>query len=225
MYSSYAVATAVCSVVFPVLASLAVLLRLRAREIKSLSYGTDDYTVIAALVRKPRPVYTIYADTMSQCLSISLACMVLYGAFKAGIGQLLSTMTPAQFTNYQKARYPTEYQSHFCLQRYIAPVFRSYLSSPCHGNGQNIRPLPLQKDLCSEQFSSICKCHNGIRNSLDSRFILCKYRIHNSHKTFLISLDASIFCLANIQLVELPRALYYQLWSVLDSFCGNGYLT
>ena len=104
MYSSYAVATAVCSVVFPVFASLAVLLRLRARRIKSLSYGIDDYTVIVALVREPRPMYTTYADTISQCLSISLACMVLYGACKAGIGQLLSTMTPAQFTNYQKGR-------------------------------------------------------------------------------------------------------------------------
>ena len=50
MYSKYSVAAAVCSVVFPALASLAVALRLRARKIKSLSYATDDYLIIAALV-------------------------------------------------------------------------------------------------------------------------------------------------------------------------------
>ena len=50
MYSSYAVAAAVCSVVFPVFASLAVLLRFRARKIKSLSYGIDDYAIVVALV-------------------------------------------------------------------------------------------------------------------------------------------------------------------------------
>ena len=37
-----------------------------------------------------------------QIFSISLGCMVLYEACDAGVGQLLSTMTPAEFTNYQK---------------------------------------------------------------------------------------------------------------------------
>ena len=50
MYSSYSVAAAVCSVVFPVFAFLAVLLRLRARKLKTLSYGTDDYSIVVALV-------------------------------------------------------------------------------------------------------------------------------------------------------------------------------
>ena len=50
MYSSYSVAAAVCSVVFPVLASLAVGIRLRARKIKSLSYKIDDYVILIALV-------------------------------------------------------------------------------------------------------------------------------------------------------------------------------
>ena len=45
MYSSYSVAAGVCSVVFPVLATSAVLLRLRARKIESLSYGADDLTI------------------------------------------------------------------------------------------------------------------------------------------------------------------------------------
>ncbi|CAD6589006.1 MAG: hypothetical protein ASARMPREDX12_003557 [Alectoria sarmentosa] len=50
MYSSYSVAAAVCSVVFPTLATLAVVLRFRARKLKSLKYGTDDYVIVAALV-------------------------------------------------------------------------------------------------------------------------------------------------------------------------------
>ena len=51
MYSSYSVAAAVCSVIFPLLASVSVALRLRARSIKAVGYGADDYTVIVALVR------------------------------------------------------------------------------------------------------------------------------------------------------------------------------
>ena len=50
MYSSYSVAAAVCSVVFPFLASVSVALRLRARSIKAVGYGADDYTIILALV-------------------------------------------------------------------------------------------------------------------------------------------------------------------------------
>lgn len=50
MYSQYSVNAAVCSVVFPALASLAVALRLRARKIKSLRYAADDYIIISCLV-------------------------------------------------------------------------------------------------------------------------------------------------------------------------------
>lgn len=50
MYSSYSIAAAVCSVVFPTLASLAVVLRFQARKRKSLKYGTDDYVIVVALV-------------------------------------------------------------------------------------------------------------------------------------------------------------------------------
>ncbi len=50
MYSSYSVAVAVCSVIFSILASLAVLLRFRARNTKALSLGADDWAIGAALV-------------------------------------------------------------------------------------------------------------------------------------------------------------------------------
>ena len=50
MYSQYAVAAAICSVVLPVIAILAVGLRIQARRLKSLSFGPDDYLVMAALV-------------------------------------------------------------------------------------------------------------------------------------------------------------------------------
>ena len=50
MYSSYSAAAAVCSVIFPFLASVSVALRLRARSIKAVGYGADDYTIILALV-------------------------------------------------------------------------------------------------------------------------------------------------------------------------------
>lgn len=51
------------------------------------------------------------ADTLNQCLSVSLGCMVLYGACNAGVGQLLSTMTSVEFSNYQKERHLLAYAS------------------------------------------------------------------------------------------------------------------
>lgn len=50
MYSSYSVAVAVCSIIFSSLASIAVLLRFRARKIQRLSLGADDWAIGAALV-------------------------------------------------------------------------------------------------------------------------------------------------------------------------------
>lgn len=50
MYSSYSVATAVCYVVFLVVAAAAVALRLRARHMKSLTYELDDDMSLLALV-------------------------------------------------------------------------------------------------------------------------------------------------------------------------------
>ena len=50
MYSSYATTAAVCSCVFPTLASIAVFFRFRARNIKALAYGADDYSILIALV-------------------------------------------------------------------------------------------------------------------------------------------------------------------------------
>ncbi|KAI1249468.1 hypothetical protein MGN70_009081 [Eutypa lata] len=70
MYSSYSVAAAVCSCVFPTLAIIAVGLRLKARLLQKLKLGLDDWLTIAALA-----------------LAISYCCLVLYGSFNAGIGQ------------------------------------------------------------------------------------------------------------------------------------------
>lgn len=50
MYSSYSIAAATCSVIFAVLATMAVALRFYARRIQSLAYGADDYIVLLALV-------------------------------------------------------------------------------------------------------------------------------------------------------------------------------
>ena len=57
----------------------------------------------------------ISTDTIKQCLSVCLGCMVLYGACTAGIGQLLSTMTSAESTNYQKVRHLLADESRFML--------------------------------------------------------------------------------------------------------------
>ncbi|EMR71348.1 putative integral membrane protein [Eutypa lata UCREL1] len=88
MYSSYSVAAAVCSCVFPTLAIIAVGLRLKARLLQKLKLGLDDWLTIAALA-----------------LAISYCCLVLYGSFNAGIGQDLSTITPDEYANYQKHLY------------------------------------------------------------------------------------------------------------------------
>ena len=101
MYSSYSVAAAVCSVVFPFFASLAVGMRLRARNIKSLSYKTDDYVILLALVGQCSvPISNNMLIQYFQCLSISNGGTILYGSSKTGYGQKLSTMTPAEYSVY-----------------------------------------------------------------------------------------------------------------------------
>lgn len=88
MYSSYSVAAAVCSTVFPALSIVAVGFRLRARLVQKLRLGLDDWLVLVALA-----------------LAFSYCSLVLYGSFNAGIGQDLSTITPDDYTNYQKHLY------------------------------------------------------------------------------------------------------------------------
>ena len=51
MYSNLSIATVVASAVIPLLAALAVALRLQARKIKKLPLYADDYFIAASLVR------------------------------------------------------------------------------------------------------------------------------------------------------------------------------
>ncbi|KAH7316783.1 hypothetical protein B0I35DRAFT_512661 [Stachybotrys elegans] len=88
MYSSYSVAAAVCSCVFPALAIVTVGLRIRARQIQRMKLGPDDWLMLTALA-----------------FAISYCCLVLYGSFNASIGQDLSTITPEDYTNYQQHLY------------------------------------------------------------------------------------------------------------------------
>lgn len=52
MYSKYSVTAAVCSVVFPALASIAVALRFWARKFTSIPFAADDYMIVISLVSK-----------------------------------------------------------------------------------------------------------------------------------------------------------------------------
>ncbi|KAF2788807.1 hypothetical protein K505DRAFT_420871 [Melanomma pulvis-pyrius CBS 109.77] len=88
MYSSYSVAAAVCSCFFPAFAALAVAIRFRARIAHNLKLGSDDWLIVSALV-----------------FAFSYCCIVLYGSFRASVGQDLSTITPVDYTNYQKHLY------------------------------------------------------------------------------------------------------------------------
>ncbi|KAF2687595.1 hypothetical protein K458DRAFT_484867 [Lentithecium fluviatile CBS 122367] len=88
MYSSYSVAAAVCSCIFPALAAVACAFRIRARRVQNMKIGWDDWLIFSAL-----------AFAFSYC------CLVLYGSFRASIGQDLSTITPDDYTNYQKHLY------------------------------------------------------------------------------------------------------------------------
>ncbi|CAG8975328.1 hypothetical protein HYALB_00005658 [Hymenoscyphus albidus] len=87
MYSSYATAAAITGAVFPTLATMAVVLRFRARHVKRQRYGTDDYIALAALA-----------------FAIALCCIVMYGAFVASIGQNLTTVTPKEYESYTKVQ-------------------------------------------------------------------------------------------------------------------------
>ena len=51
MLTNLAKTTIIVSIVFPLLATLAVALRLYARRCKSLRLGPDDYVILVALVR------------------------------------------------------------------------------------------------------------------------------------------------------------------------------
>ncbi|KAF2705433.1 hypothetical protein K504DRAFT_460186 [Pleomassaria siparia CBS 279.74] len=88
MYSSYSVAAAVCSCFFPAFAATAVATRFRARMVQKLKLGLDDWLILSALV-----------------FAFSYCCIVLYGSFRASIGQDLSTINPVDYTNYQKHLY------------------------------------------------------------------------------------------------------------------------
>ncbi|KAI2607959.1 hypothetical protein GGR54DRAFT_389835 [Hypoxylon sp. NC1633] len=88
MYSSYSVAAAVCSCIFPALAIVAVGFRVKAHLVQQSKLGLDDWLTLVALA-----------------LAFSYCCLVLYGSFNAGIGQDLSTITPDEYTNYQKHLY------------------------------------------------------------------------------------------------------------------------
>ncbi|OTA98049.1 hypothetical protein M426DRAFT_28823 [Hypoxylon sp. CI-4A] len=88
MYSSSSVAAAVCSCVFPALAIVAVGFRLRAHLMHESKLGLDDWLTLITL-----------AFACSYC------CLVLHGSFRASIGQDLSTITPDEYTNYQKHLY------------------------------------------------------------------------------------------------------------------------
>ena len=77
MYSSYAVAVVVCSIVFPILASVAVFLRFYARRMKALSLGADDWAITGALVsgRRTQVSQRIFSDDPS---SASLSVFVYF---------------------------------------------------------------------------------------------------------------------------------------------------
>ena len=50
MYSSYSTAAAVCSCVFPALATLAVAVRFRAKAVQKVKPSLDDWIIVIALV-------------------------------------------------------------------------------------------------------------------------------------------------------------------------------
>ncbi|KAI1092131.1 hypothetical protein F5B19DRAFT_233881 [Rostrohypoxylon terebratum] len=102
MYSSYSVVAAVCSCVFPALALIAVGFRLRARVVQHSKLGPDDWLIIIALA-----------------LAFSYCCIVLYGSFRASIGQDLSTITPDEYTNYQKLAVLQFYKRIFAVPTFV----------------------------------------------------------------------------------------------------------
>lgn len=87
MYSTYSVAAAICSVIFPVLATIAVALRFRARQVIKHRLRVDDYAIVVALV-----------------FAIALCLTILHGAFAGSIGRDLKSLmkSPHDFEVYSK---------------------------------------------------------------------------------------------------------------------------
>ena len=105
MYSRYSVAATVCSITFPILASIAVVSRLWARKAQTLRYGPDDYVLVFALVGESCMMfYSIAANLPVQCLTIALCCITLYSSSRANFGRPVSTMTPHELIIFQKVR-------------------------------------------------------------------------------------------------------------------------
>ncbi|KAF2845808.1 hypothetical protein T440DRAFT_258321 [Plenodomus tracheiphilus IPT5] len=64
---------------------------------QKMKLGLDDWLII-----------------LSLAFAFSYCCLVLYGSFNASIGQDLSTITPDEFTNYQKHLYVGVIVAHLC---------------------------------------------------------------------------------------------------------------
>lgn len=128
MYSSYSVAAAVCSCVFPALALVAVGFRLRARAVQHSKLGADDWLIMVALVSIESYfdyiTYDTRCDANCSCCPVGAGLFVLLhcslwfisrkyrtgsevciGHWPLENGLLLidgSTITPDEYTNYQR---------------------------------------------------------------------------------------------------------------------------
>ena len=150
--------------------------------------------------------------------------MVLYGACNAGIGQLLSSMTSSEFTNYQKVRRLLAVESRIMLME-IQHLFFVVIVAHLAMGVVKISVLSFYKRIFAiRSFRRAANVTMGfvILWILGSFFVSIA---SISHQSYLILLDADLFSMADIQLVELPRGIYYQLRCILNSFRSDGYLT
>lgn len=106
-FTSLAVAILSVSVVFIVVCTTAVALRIQARRARSLPLKGDDYTIIAALVS----CSLLYGDTqcsLLQIVNVALCASEIWGAVKNGSGRPLSDLTKKESIAYLKVNsYPS----------------------------------------------------------------------------------------------------------------------
>jgi hypothetical protein len=188
MYSSYSFAAALCSTIFPFLALLSILLRLRARFLQKQSLGADDYLILASL-----------AFAFSYC------CIVLYGSFRASIGQDLSTITPGEFSAYQKHLYVGVIVAHLSYGLSKLSVLQFY-----------------KRIFSMGRFKAAANLVMGVVVA----FMVTATLVSNTFAVQILSnadvgAGPSFLRLAHIQLVDARKELHNQLWGVHHVVCGN----
>ena len=171
MYTSRAVAVIVTSVVLPLLASIAIALRFKARNGKAVGFHSDDYFIVAALVSSLKVMNRDVVLKLFQLITIVGSAVYIDGAVRDGIGAHIETLDPSQLVSNGKVNL-SRYPSSSCRLNRADPVCAAILLHWFRRVGQNLRLAILQAHLHHARLSDCCKCHGRGRGGMAGCLLL-----------------------------------------------------